>query len=131
MPEFSEKSKAKLATCHAQIIQVMNVAIKVVDFTVLYGHRGQAEQDKYFASGLSKLPWPKSTHNKIPSEGIDIAPWPIDWEDIERYLFLGGVVMGISRSLGFNFRWGGDWDMDGSWRDQKFMDWGHFEVHPA
>lgn len=131
MPEFSGKSKARLSTCHPQIIQVMNVAIRKVDFTILHGHRGEAEQTKLYAGGLSKLQWPDSTHNKKPSLGIDIAPWPIDWEDRERFVFVAGIVLGVAECLGFNFRWGGDWDGDTDLHDQTFMDLGHFEVKPV
>lgn len=129
MPEFGKKSTARLKLCHGGIITIMREAIKVYDFTVLSTYRGEAEQTKLYAGGLSKVQYPDSKHNMMPSQGIDIAPYPIDWEDRERFVYLAGIVLGISsQMLSVRLRWGGDWDMDSDLQDQTFMDLGHFEV---
>ncbi len=39
MPEFSNTSKARLATCHPDIQEVMNEVIKYFDCTILEGYR--------------------------------------------------------------------------------------------
>jgi peptidoglycan L-alanyl-D-glutamate endopeptidase CwlK len=128
MASFGKVSKQRLSLCTGHIINVMYHAIQVYDFTVLSTYRGEAEQNTLYKDGFSKLKYPESSHNKKPSEGIDIAPWPIDWQDIGRFKYLAGVVMGVAHMLDVPLRWGGDWDCDGDMTDQKFMDWGHFEL---
>ena len=38
--------------------------------------------------GRSKLSWLESKHNCEPSRAVDIAPYPIDWDDRERFSHL-------------------------------------------
>ena len=128
MPRFSNRSKEALATCHPDLRRVMNEAIKYIDFSVLEGHRGQAAQDLAFRQGLSKLRWPNGRHNSKPSRAVDIAPYPIVWADTERFVLFAGFILGIASTLGIKLRWGGDWDTDWQVKDEKFRDYGHFEL---
>lgn len=58
MPYYSERSKKRLETCHEDLQKLFNEVIKHFDCTILCGHRGQEEQDKAFAEGMSfKFPW--------------------------------------------------------------------------
>jgi len=120
MPNFSQRSKDNLATCHLDLQRVMLEAIKVADFAVLCGHRGQAAQDEAYATGRSKLLWPNSSHNELPSLAVDLAPWPIDWNDSGRFHYLAGVVMTVARQLGVVLEWGGDW--------QILVDLPHYQI---
>lgn len=99
-----------------------------MDFTILTGHRNKVDQDEAFATGRSQLRFPQSKHNKAPSWAVDIAPWPIDWNDRERFILLAGLVLGIGRMMGVNLRWGGDWNMNWSIKDESFFDLPHFEL---
>lgn len=128
MPEFSQKSKELLATCDVRLQEICNLAIKVMDFTVITGHRNQQEQDAAFAEGQSKLKWPDGKHNKMPSRAIDIAPYPVDWNDAARFNVLAGIMLGIASLQGVNLRWGGNWSGDFDLKNNKFADIGHFEV---
>lgn len=128
MPSLSKKSKAILETCHSDIQRVMNEAIKYFDFTVLEGHRGEAAQNAAFAAGKSKLKYPFGKHNNLPSLAVDIAPYPIDWKNRERFIYLAGVVMGIASQMNIKLRWGGDWNGDTEVADNKFDDLPHFEL---
>ncbi|HXG72575.1 MAG TPA: hypothetical protein VNJ04_18380, partial [Gemmatimonadaceae bacterium] len=60
---------------------MLREAIRYFDFVVVEGHRGKEAQNKAFAKGLSKLPWPKGNHNTNPSTAADCAPFPIDWSE--------------------------------------------------
>lgn len=131
MPSFSAKSKAKLDTCNSLICHVMEAAIKEFDFTVIHGYRDKETQNALFESGASKLMFPHSKHNRYLSAGIDIAPWPIDWQDAERFTYLAGLVMGIASQLGVNLTWGGDWDGDTELSDNRFNDLGHFHLRDS
>jgi peptidoglycan L-alanyl-D-glutamate endopeptidase CwlK len=125
--KFSERSKKNLSECHPDLQAVAVEAIKIIDFAVLEGHRPREEQEKAFHKGLSKVQWPESNHNKKPSEAMDIAPYPIDWNNKERFYYLAGIIMGIAHAKGIELRYGGDWDRDGDITDQNFMDLVHFE----
>lgn len=81
-------SKRRLATCDARLQQLVTAVAAAVDaglvpgvadISVACGHRGQAEQDDAFARGASKLRWPKSKHNTLPSRAVDVWPYPVDW----------------------------------------------------
>ena len=129
MPKFGSTSKLRLTTCHPEIRAVMNDAIKVLDFSIITGRRDEEQQTAAYEAGNSQVPWPESTHNTEPlSEGIDIAPYPINWKDTERFVYLAGIIMGIAFKMGIDLRWGGDWDRDTEVLDEKFRDFGHFEV---
>jgi len=135
---FGTRSTTNLATCTPGIQRVMYAVILEIDFSVVFGHRGKIPQDKAFADGFSTKQWPDSKHNKVPSEGIDVLPYPSGWPQdsdnelvkmhkIAHFYYLAGVIMTKANELGVNLRWGGDWDMDKDFLDQKFDDLAHFE----
>lgn len=137
MPSFSETSKQRLATCDPRLQAVLNEAIKFVDFIVIIGHRGQAEQDEAFRTGKSQKRWPDGNHNASPSRAVDIAPYfpdtkTIDWGDMIAFGRLMGIVGLIAKQLGVNLRFGLDWD--GDWHsvnrdpNEHFLDAPHVEL---
>jgi len=128
MANFSKKSLNKLSTCRQELQDIFREVIKVYDCSILEGHRGQELQDKYFNEGKSKIKWPNGKHNKIPSEAVDVAPYPIDWNDSNRFFFLAGLVKGIASQMGHKIRWGRNWDSDNDFNDQTFNDSPHFEI---
>lgn len=128
MPSFSQTSKDRLATCDARLQKVFNEVIKHFDCTILEGHRGEEAQNEAYASGHSKLKYPKGKHNATPSKAVDVAPWPVDWSDTKRFYYFAGFVMGIAKSMGIKLRFGGDWDRDTQLKDNKFNDLVHWEI---
>ncbi len=128
MPSFGARSEAKLAQLDLRLQLVLREAIKIVDFTIIETHRGMIKQNKMVAEKKSKLEYPKSKHNKNPSLAADIAPWPIDWNDTERFCHLAGIVRGLAKNMGVPVRWGGDWDRDGELSNNRFNDLPHVEV---
>ena len=120
MPVLGNKSKARLETCHPDLITIMEEAIEIIDFTVLCGERDEDAQTEAFDSGRSKVQFPNSKHNSSPSRAVDIAPWPIDWEDRERFFHLAGIVKGIAHEKGIDLTWGGDF--------RSFFDGPHYEL---
>lgn len=129
MPKFGPRSLERLATCHPDLQRVMREAIiDGPDFTILCGHRGEAEQNDAVAKGLSKAPWPTSKHNSLPSRAVDIAPYPIDWNDRARFKHLAEHVFSVAAGLGIRLRWGGDFNMDGDKTTNDAWDLPHFEL---
>jgi len=135
MPKFGTRSRAKLETCETGIQIVMNEAIQYMDFTVIYGFRGEKAQNEAFKSGNSRLEFPNSKHNKNPSSAIDIAPWvkgQIPWNKEEYFYLLAGYVLASAKVCSIKLRWGGDWGGDGIIvkydKGESLNDLGHFEL---
>ena len=128
MPNFSRKSKLKLYSCDERLVKVFNEVIKTVDCSVLEGHRDKDKQNKYYEEGKTKLKYPLGRHNEVPSRAVDVVPYPIDWNDRERFHLFAGFVLGIAKSMGIKLRWGGDWNMNWFVDDNKFDDFPHFEL---
>ena len=94
------------------------------------------EQNALFDTGMSKVRWPDSKHNinrdgenEPGSLAIDVAPFPIDWDNRAGFLFMAGLITQSATENGVIIRYGGDWDMDDILvKDQSFQDLGHFEI---
>ena len=128
MPSFGAKSLEKLDTCHYLLKDICSEVIKTYDFTVLEGHRSNERQEELFRQGKSKLRAGQSKHNQNPSHAVDIAPYPIDWDDTNRFYLLAGFMFQAATEYDVVIRWGGDWDRDWEHKDQSFMDLPHFEI---
>jgi hypothetical protein len=128
MPYFGRRSKKHLATCDKRLQDVFNEVIKHVDCSVIEGHRDEERQNKLYEEGKTKVYWPNGRHNAKPSKAADVVPYPIDWDDRERFHLFAGFVIGIAKSMGITLRWGGDWDQDWTVMDNKFDDFPHFEI---
>jgi hypothetical protein len=120
MPSFGKTSKERLATCHPDIQRLMNEVIKRVDITILCGHRGEVEQNAAFKNHTSQLKWPRGKHNKTPALAVDIAPYPVDWDDEPGFYSLAVIVKCIAMELKIPIKWGGDWE--------SFKDLPHYEL---
>jgi peptidoglycan L-alanyl-D-glutamate endopeptidase CwlK len=154
MYSFSKNSQKHFDTCHAQLQLVLLEAIKYYDFSVVCGHRGQFEQDLAYAKGFSKLKFPKSKHNALPSNAFDIYPYHSQYGSLTEdaivvkriqsriartpnaviefiraeYCVMAGIVLTASKIVGVELRWGGDWNSDGNRLDNTFNDLAHFEL---
>jgi peptidoglycan LD-endopeptidase CwlK len=127
MPQFSKTSVKRLLTCHPSLQDILTEAIKETDFTIVCGFRNQEDQTRAFKGGQSKLRWPMSKHNKQPSQAVDIAPYPIDWNDHDRFIELAKIILRIAKDKRINIRWGGDWDNNPD-TPNRFSDLPHFEL---
>lgn len=128
MPSFSNLSASRLATCDERLKSLLYEAIKQVDFSVLCGHRGEDEQNEAFRLKRSTKQWPDSKHNVLPSIAVDIAPYPVDWNDTARFARLAGYIERIAHEQGVAIRWGGDWNGNFRTDDERFIDMPHLEL---
>ena len=124
MPRFGKRSKQRLKGVDTKLVNVLNELVKIMDVTIIEGLRSQERQDELVAKGASKTKYSKH----IQGKAVDLAPYPIDWEDRERVHYMGGMVRGIGQQLNVNIRWGGDWDSDGEIKDNSFDDLVHVEI---
>lgn len=126
MNTFSRVSRERLDTCHDLLQILMEDVLQELDISILCGHRSKAEQNRAYEDGFSKVQFPHSKHNSLPSMAVDVAPYPINWNDVARWKKLGEVVwkcwlrLPISERAGYQLVWGGDWKL--------FKDSPHFEL---
>ncbi len=128
MPKFSKRSLDSLATVDLRLRSILEEAIQYMDFIVLEGHRDKAAQDAAVATGKSKTPWPTSKHNSLPSKAVDIAPFPLNWNDPQGFAYLAGFIRGLAAARGLRLRWGGDFNRNNDLHDQSFTDLPHLEI---
>ena len=101
-----------------------------IDVLVYQTYRGEAEQNKAFAEGKSKLKFPHSKHNvtvdgKPSARAFDCVPTKgqtIQWQDTSNLKKMGE----IGKEMGL--RWGGDFNMDGDKTTNDAWDKYHFEL---
>lgn len=154
MPKFSTRSRRALLSVHKDLQRVMFTVIKELDITVLEGIRGKDRQNRLYEEGRTQVRWPNSAHNvravpDPPADGmgvdpknravaVDVTPYPIDWDDIERFKQMGFYILGVADALleageiSHRVVWGGDWDRDlvdvTRDPDESFFDSPHFEL---
>jgi peptidoglycan L-alanyl-D-glutamate endopeptidase CwlK len=124
MYKFGKRSRNRLKGVDSRLVNVLNELIKIMDVTVIEGLRSAERQEELLAKGATKVKYSKHMEGKA----VDIAPYPIDWNDRERFHYMGGMVRGIAKALNLDIRWGGDWDSDGEIKDNKFDDLVHIEI---
>lgn len=124
MPKFSKQSLNRLQSCDERLLKLFNEVIKHFDCTILEGRRTVERQSMLVEQGKSKTM--NSKH--LTGKAVDVAPYPINWEDRERFTYFAGFVMGVASQQGLKIRWGGDWDKDTDLSDNSFDDLPHFEI---
>lgn len=132
MHELGKVSMERLRTCDRRLQRIATEAIRItpIDFTILEGYRTIPRQQALFRQGASKIDGINKVgkHNYSPSLAMDIAPYPIDWQDLRRFYLLAGTILSVANSQGVALRWGGDWNSNGDFDDQSFHDLPHFEL---
>ena len=124
MPKFGKRSREKMKGVDSRLINVMNELIKLMDVTIIEGLRTKERQEELVAKGASKTKFSKH----IEGKALDVAPYPIDWENRDGFYYMGGMIRGIAQQLGYDIRYGGDWDSDGQTKDNNFDDLVHIEI---
>jgi peptidoglycan L-alanyl-D-glutamate endopeptidase CwlK len=119
---FGDKSSRELATLHPALKEILNRVISIYNFSIISGHRTEEEQWTAYVAGASQRDGITrlSKHQEYPSPAVDLAPWPIDWDDLDRFYELSLAVRGVAAGLGIELIWGGDW--------KSFPDYGHYEL---
>jgi len=124
MYKFGKRSRERLKGVDARLVNVLNELIKIMDVTIIEGLRSKERQEQLLAQGKTKTKYSKH----IEGKAVDLAPYPINWEDREMFHYMGGMLRGLGKAMGVNIRWGGDWDSDGDINDNRFDDLVHVEI---
>lgn len=141
MPHFGQRSLENLRTLHPDLQKILNMAIKIYDFSIIDGLRGEEKQIVAVETGKSEATYPNSKHNRSKkddgtydyniSDAVDIVPYPVKWPDVHKqstkeytkrmgeFYRLAGIINAIAFTLGIKIKWGGDF--------KTFFDGPHFE----
>ena len=132
--KLGKTSLARLQGVDETLVNVVKRAIEIseVDFTVLEGVRTLDRQRELYAQGRTApgkiVTWTmKSRH--IEGKAVDLVPYPLDWNDLEKFSKIKDAMFQAARELDVNLRWGADWDGDGKYREKGEYDSPHFELN--
>jgi peptidoglycan L-alanyl-D-glutamate endopeptidase CwlK len=116
---------------HPSLRELVDGVLEVTPFDVSLTDsiRGKEMQDQYYAWGSTKLKYPMSKHNRVPSWAVHIDPYPINYENHLLYYVLAGVVLTVAEKIGMTDQlvWGGDWNQDLD-LNETFRDLAHWEL---
>lgn len=122
--KFSSKSLERLNTCHPDIQRVFHrvMSYQEMDFSILEGQRTDERQYIIFAEGKSQLDGVinKSRHQSTPSEAVDVAPYPINWESLPEFYKLATLIFRACLDECVKLEWGGHWN--------SFKDYPHWQM---
>ena len=129
MARFGRQSMDRLEGVDPVLVDWALRVVSIMDCSVVYGVRTEAEQRHMVAIGASKT---MKSYHLVQADGLghalDLAPYPIDWNDLDRFFILGGVGLAIAHEMGVPITWGRDWDRDWIFTDQDFNDFPHWQT---
>lgn len=101
------RSKQSLSGVNRDLVSVVELAIKLTsqDFMVIEGIRNINRQRELVAAGKSKTM--NSRH--LTGHAVDLCPYPVDWEDAEKFVAISVAMKEAAKELGIKIEWGGDW----------------------
>lgn len=116
--KLGTRSLQNLSGVHPDLVAVVKLAITITeqDFTVIEGIRNINRQRELFKAGKSTTM--NSRH--ITGHAVDMVPWPVDWDDLERFEVMADAMKQAAEELDIPIVWGGDW--------KSFYDAPHFEL---
>jgi hypothetical protein len=119
--KFSARSKTNLEELDQPLQDVLNEAIKRVDFSIIKGYRPEDEQNEAYDNGSSNLRFPHGKHNKKPSKAVDIMPCPfLGWDNKEQFYKLACEIFKAATKVRVEIDWGGHW--------KTLVDMPHWEI---
>lgn len=133
---FSADGEALLKHLHPQLLRVVRrvMGYQAMDLKVIRTLSTVEIQKQKMAEGTSKTL--NSRH--LPDENgfagaVDLAPYPVDFDDVKRFGILMGLVAAAAAEE-FGSKWkdiirlGGNWDGDNDFHDNTPEDPGHVEL---
>lgn len=120
-----------LRNAHPLLIKLFTAVSLRTPIKILDSQRGKAAQELAFRTGHSKVHFGQSAHNWSPSIAVDVVPLPLDWRNSSRFISLGKqFVLPIAKEMNIPIRWGADFNMNGNYTDDNFVDLPHYELNP-
>jgi peptidoglycan L-alanyl-D-glutamate endopeptidase CwlK len=119
MNSFSQTSRQKLNTCHTDLQRLMEALLDEMDVSILCGYRDEVAQEAAYQAGTSKAHFGESPHNYQPSLAVDVAPYPINFNDIKSFDNMCNKILELAKELGIEVELG---------RDFQFKDYPHVQI---
>ena len=146
MFRYGTASKVHLSGVTPRLRGIFEKAIELVNFQIVDGIRTAAEQAINIRNGASRTV--DSRHLPQPpdnlSNAVDAVVYPLDYDILERgynavkridpglrifeHYWALGVLAGIALERGVPLRQGIDWNHNGEFEDQTFLDLPHNEI---
>ena len=126
--KLGQRSLDRLKGVNPSLVAVFKRACETMPFdvTVLEGLRSYERQQELLKQGATKV----SVSRHMSGNALDIAPYPIDWNELERFQIVAEHMFKAAEELGVVIRWGGTWERTFTkpvkWA--KFLDAPHFEL---
>lgn len=130
MFKLSSRSLTALKGVDKRLQDVVSLAIKYTteDFFVNEGVRTIERQKMLVAQGASKTM--RSKH--LTGHAVDLVPVAVNgqipWKDDKKFKAIGDAMFKAAKELNVKIRWGKDWNMNGIYTDETFVDSPHFEL---
>lgn len=117
--KLGTRSLQNLSGVHPDLVAVVKRAIQITeqDYAVIEGVRNIERQRELYRKGASKTL--NSRH--LTGHAVDMVPWPVDWNDLERFKVVSEAMKAAAEELNIPIVWGGDW--------KSFYDGPHFELN--
>lgn len=139
MITLGNTSLSRLEGVHPDLVRVVKhaaaIATKEQDFTVVQGVRTHDEccvnwgkgrsaseceakgvPSSYALPSVGKVTWlanPFASNHAVKADhfghAVDLAPYPIDWNDAARFKALAVLMKQAAQAEGVAIEWGGDW----------------------
>lgn len=139
MPKFGKQSNQNLSTLERDLQTLCRESIKIIDFSIVFGHRAKELQNELFLKGRKQIPGTKgdkrahyliedikqvvtyrgfdklSNHNYYPSKAFDAIPYPSGWANENKIYELAGVFKAVyyrlkeEGKITSTMRFGSDW----------------------
>lgn len=126
--KLGQRSLDRLKGVNPSLVAVFKRACETMPFdvTVLEGLRSYERQQELLKKGATKV----SVSRHMSGNALDIAPYPIDWNDLERFRILAKHMFSAAQELGITIRWGATWlsHYEEPIKWAKFLDAPHFEL---
>ena len=126
--KLGQRSIDRLKGVNPSLVAVFKRACETMPFdvTVLEGLRSYERQQELLKQGATKV----SVSRHMSGNALDIAPYPIDWNDLERFQIMAEHMFKAAEELGIVIRWGGTWQshFEKPVKWAKFLDAPHFEL---
>ena len=126
--KLSKRSLDRLVGVNPSLVAVLKKACESMpfDITVLEGSRTAERQAELLKQGATKV----KVSRHMSGNAIDIAPYPTDWNDTERFKIVAHHMFAAAKELGIVIRWGGNWSrIDETVKPtSSFVDMPHFEL---
>lgn len=132
MARFGKRSMENMEGVHPLLVDWALELVTIMDCKVISGVRDMTTQREYVALGVSLTMNSKHLIQQPDGYGhaLDLAPYPVDFDDLRRFYILAGVGLGLANKMDVPIRWGGRWNIDDDqFRMPKFNDAGHFEIY--